>query len=184
MKLYIQNMVCLRCKMMVKVKLDEMGITYKSVELGEIDLANKITGKKLDEIRKCLLTLGLVLIEDQKAILVEKINALVIAMIHDDDELPSVKYSVYISEKLHHNYTYLANLFSEIKGCTLESFIIMHKIERAKELIVYDDLSLADIAYRLHYSSPAHLSNQFKKVTGLTPSFFKELKRKRMRSVE
>lgn len=111
MKLYIQNMVCLRCKMMVKLKPDEIGIKYKTVELGEVDLVDKITSEKLNEFKECLLTLGLVLIEDQKAILVKKIKSLVIDMIHHSIELPAVKYSVYISEKLHHNYTYLANLF-------------------------------------------------------------------------
>ncbi len=180
MKLYIQNMVCLRCKIMVKAKLQELGIGYKRVDLGEIEIYEKLPEDKLYQLKECLLTMGLKLIEDQKAVLVEKIKSLIIEMVHYEDEFPNVKHSCYISEKLHHNYTYLANLFSEIKGCTLESFIIMHKIERAKEMILFDDISLTEIAYKLNYSSVGHLSNQFKKVTGLTPSFFKKIKQKRL----
>ena len=179
MKLYIQNMVCLRCKMMVKVKLEELDIVYRRVDMGEIELVDLLSEEKLYELKECLLTMGLKLIEDQKAVLVEKIKALIIEMVFYEDEFPNVKHSCYISEKLHHNYTYLSNLFSEIKGCTLESFIILKKIERVKELIVHEDLSLTDIAYKLNYSSVAHLSNQFKKVTGLNPSFFKKLRKKR-----
>ncbi len=177
-------MVCLRCKMMVKAKLEELNIAYTHVDLGEIELDGKLSDSKLSELRESLRAIGLELIENQKAILVEKIKALVIEMVHYEDEFPNVKMSVYFSEKLHHNYTYLATLFSEIKGCTLESYIIRHKIEKVKELIVHDDISLTEIAYRLNYSSMAHLSAQFKKVTGLTPSFFKKIKLKRLRPVE
>ena len=124
------------------------------------------------------------LLEDKKSILIEKIKNVITEMIHHSDELPKVNYSDYISQKLEYDYTYLANTFSEVKGITIQQYIILHKIERVKELILYDELSLSEISYKLHYSSPAHLSNQFKKVTGLTPSFFKKMKQKRNRNLE
>lgn len=175
-------MVCLRCKMMVKAKLEELDISYKRVEIGEVELTEEISDTKMKELNKCLHSMGLSIIEDKKSVLVEKIKALIIEMVYYEDEFPNVKHSWYISEKLHLNYTYLANLFSEIKGCTLESFIIKHKVERAKELIVHENLSLTEVAYKLNYSSVAHLSSQFKKVTGLKPSFFKKLKQTRSHS--
>ena len=126
-----------------------------------------------------MLESGLELIEDKKAVIIEKIKNVIIEMIHYEDEIPKVNFSDYLSSKLNYNYTYLANLFSETEAITIEHYIIMHKIERVKELIVYDDLNLSEIAWKLHYSSVAHLSHQFKKVTGLTPSFFKSLKNKK-----
>ncbi len=183
-KLYIQNMVSLRCKMLVKATLDRLDLHYVNVELGEVDLRNHPTEEQLQLLRSELLTSGLVLMENQRAILVEKIKAVIIEMVHYADEFPRVKHSVYISEKLHYNYTYLANLFSEVKGITLEQYIIIHKIEKVKELILYDEMNLSEIAFKLNYSSSAHLSNQFKKITGLTPSFFKKLKEKRQKPLE
>ena len=177
-------MVSLRCKMLVKAKLEELHLGYTSIDLGEIDLVKEISEEKRVQLKDSLLQSGLVLMDDLKAILVEKIKAVVVEMVHYADEFPTVKHSVYIGEKLHHNYTYLANLFSEVKGITLERFIILHKIEKVKELILYDELNLTEIAYKLNYSSSAHLSNQFKKITGLTPTFFKKLKEKRQHPLE
>jgi AraC-like DNA-binding protein len=143
-----------------------------------------ITEKQREQLSKNLLKSGLELLEDKKSILIEKIKNVITEMIHYSDVLPKVNYSDYISEKLGYDYTYLANTFSEVKGMTIQQFIIIHKIEKVKELILYDELSLAEISYRLHYSSPAHLSNQFKKITGLTPSFYKKMKQKRDKNLE
>ena len=183
-KLYIKNMVSASCKMLVKTALDEMGISYKTIDLGEVEFEDSIDTAKLQLLKNRLLKWGLVVLDDHRAILVEQIKVTIIDMVHYRDEYPDLKHSVYISEKLHKNYTYLSNLFSEVKGIKLESFIIQHKIEKVKELILYNELSLTEIAYKLNYSSSAHLSNQFKKITGLTPSFFKKLKQKRLRPLE
>jgi AraC-like DNA-binding protein len=184
MRLYIKNMVSIRCKLLVRSELERLNIPYKTVELGEVELEENITEQKREELRNALLVSGLVLMEDKKSILVEKIKTIIIEMIHYTDELPKVNYSVYISKKLNLNYTYLANLFAEVKGTTIEHFIITHKIERVKELIIYDELSLTEIAALMQYSSVAHLSKQFKKITGLTPSYFKHLKNKRRNPLE
>jgi AraC-like DNA-binding protein len=170
--------------MLVKSELEKLDLRYKTVELGEVELEENISDQKREELRQALLKSGLLLMEDKKSILVEKIKTIIIEMIHYADELPKVNYSVYISEKLNLNYTYLANLFAEVKGTTIEHFIITHKVERIKELIIYDELSLTDIASLMQYSSVAHLSKQFKKITGLTPSHFKQLKNKRRNPLE
>ena len=127
---------------------------------------------------------GLELLDDKKSILIERIKSVIIEMIHYSDEVPKVNYSDYISQKLDYDYTYLSNVFSEVKGTTIQQFIINHKIEKVKELLLYDELNLTEISYRLHYSSVAHLSNQFKKVTGLSPTLFKTLKSKRVLNLE
>jgi AraC-like DNA-binding protein len=184
MKLYIKNMVSIRCKMLVKSELERLNLPYKTVELGEVELEEIISDQKREELKQALLMSGLVLMEDKKSVLVEKIKTIIIEMIHYTDELPKINYSMYISQKLNLNYTYLANLFAEVKGTTIEQFIIIHKIERVKELIIYDELSLTDIAALMQYSSVAHLSKQFKKITGLTPSHFKQLKNKRRNPLE
>ncbi len=184
MKLYIKYMVSLRCKMMVKEELKKLGIKYVVVDLGLVEVVEEITNKQREQLSKNLLKSGLELLENKKSILIEKIKNVIIEMIHYSDDLPKVNYSDRISEKLGYNYTYLANTFSEVKGLTIQQFIIIHKIEKVKELILYDELSLAEISYRLHYSSPAHLSNQFKRITGLTPSFYKKMKRKRNENLE
>ena len=184
MKLYIKNMVSIRCKMVVKAELDKLKISYALVELGEVEITKDLSAEEHSQLKSALLQSGLELMDDQRAVLVEKIKNIIIEMIHYADELPKVKNSVYISGKLNQDYNHLANLFSEVKGITIEQFIIMHKIERAKELIIYNELSLTEIAYKLHYSSSAHLSAQFKKVTGLTPSFFKSLKHKRRTALD
>jgi AraC-like DNA-binding protein len=183
-KLYIKFMVSLRCKMMVKEELSKLGINYVVLDLGVVEVLEDITLEQRVELKKNLLKSGLELLDDKRSILIERIKNVIIEMIHHTDELPKVNYSDYISEKLDYDYTYLANTFSEVKGITIQQFIIINKIERAKELLIYDELSLTEISYKLHYSSVAHLSNQFKKITGLTPTFYKELKDKRKLNLE
>lgn len=177
-------MVSLRCKMMVKEELKKLGLKYVIVDLGMVEILEDITSEKRDKLKKNLLKSGLELLDDKKSILIEKIKSVIIELIHYNDELPDVNYSDYISEKLDYDYTYLANTFSEVKGITIQQFIIINKIERVKELLLYDELNLTEISYKLHYSSVAHLSNQFKKVTGLTPTFYKNLKKKRNQNLE
>jgi AraC-like DNA-binding protein len=184
MKLYIKYMVSIRCKMVVKSELDKLGLSYGAVDLGEVQIKGNITPEQRTQLKVALLKSGLELMDDKKAILIEKIVNVIIEMVHYEDELPKVNFSDYLSEKLNYDYTYLANLFSETKGITIEHFIILHKIERVKELIIYDELTLSEIAWRLHYSSVAHLSHQFKKITGLTPSFFRSLKHKKRSTLE
>ena len=178
MKLYIKYMVSIRCKMVVKAELEKLGLTYGVVEFGEVEIAEKISSATREQLKSGLLKSGLELMDDKKAILIEKIKSVIIEMVHYADDKPKTN-SDYLTEKLSYDYTYLANLFSEVTGVTIEYFIIAHKIERVKELLIYDELNLTEISYKLNYSSVAHLSTQFKKVTGLTPSFFKELKKKR-----
>jgi AraC-like DNA-binding protein len=173
MKLYIKNMVCQRCKMAVRQELQKLGLQPLSVELGEVELEEAPDAAKTEEIEEALNAIGFELIDDKKSRVIEKIKSLVIELIHQSDEQTRLKYSEYISNKLHYEYTYLSKLFSEVEGTTIEQYIIAQKIEKVKELLVYDELSLSEIAYKLGYSSVAHLSAQFKKVTGLTPSFFK-----------
>jgi YesN/AraC family two-component response regulator len=177
-------MVSLRCKLLVKEELHKLGIIYYSVDLGVIETPEAISQEQHDTLKENLLKSGLELLDDHKSILIEQIKNVVIEMIHFSNELPKVNYSDYISEKLGYNYTYLSNLFSEVKGITLQQFIIMHRIEKVKELLLYDELNLTEISYRLQYSSVAHLSNQFRKITGLTPSSYKQLKRKRRGNLE
>ena len=173
----------MRCQMLVKEELKKLGLHY-IVEMGQADIMEDITEDQREQIRIALLRSGLELMDDKRAILIEKIKKVVIEMVHYTDELPKVNFSDYLSEKLDYDYTYLANLFSEIQGTTIEKFIISHKIERVKELIIYGELNLTEIAWNMHYSSVAHLSNQFKKITGLTPSHFKNLKNKRRNPIE
>ena len=184
MNLYIKYMVSLRCKMMVKEELKTLGLHYVSVDLGMVEIMEEMTQEQHDLLKKNLLKSGLELLDDKRSILIEKIKNVIIEMIHYSYELPTDNYSEYISKKLNYDYTYLSNIFSEVKGITIQQFIINHKIERVKELLLYDELNLTEISYRLHYSSVAHLSNQFKKVTGLSPSFYKQLKQKRQGNLE
>jgi len=177
-------MVSLRCKMMVKQELKNLGLKFVVIELGMVEVLEDITEAQHLQLQINLNKSGLELLDDKKSILVEKIKSVIVEMIHYSDEVPKVNCSDYISEKLHHDYTYLANIFSEVKGITIQQFIIMHKIEKVKELLLYDELSLTEISYQLHYSSVAHLSNQFKKITGLTPSFYKQLRNKRKSNLE
>jgi AraC-like DNA-binding protein len=184
MKLYIKYMVSLRCKMLVKAELENMGLHYRTVDLGEADIEETLDQDQTETLKKNLARSGLELMDDKKAILIERVKNVVVEMVHYADEYPKTKNSVYISEKLHHDYTYIANLFSEATGITIEHFIILHKIEKAKELLLYNELNLTEIAWQLNYSSVAHLSNQFKKVTGLTPTYYKKLGQKRRNSLE
>lgn len=177
-------MVSLRCKTLVKSELDKLGLHYKVVELGEVEIEEDITDKQKDQLQTALFQSGLELMDDKKAMLIEKIKNVIVEMVHYENEVPKIKNSNYIGSKLNHNYTYLANLFAEATGTTIEHYIIIHKIERAKELIIYDELTLTEIAWKLNYSSVSHLSNQFKKITGLTPTYFKQLKNKRRTTLE
>mgnify|MGYP003495635635 FL=1 len=177
-------MVSIRCKMLVKEELKNLGLHYIAVDLGEVEIMENITAEQRATIKADLLQSGLELLDNKKAILIETIKGVIIEMIHYTDELPKINFSNYLSEKLQYDYTYLANLFSETEATTIEHFIILHKIERVKELIIYDELNLTEISRKLHYSSVAHLSHQFKKITGLTPSFFKSLKNKKRSTLE
>ena len=184
MRLLIKNMVSLRCKMIVKAELEKMNLQFTVMELGEVEIIGELSSKQEQELKTALLKSGLELLEDKKSMLIEKIKNIVVEMIHYADEPPVLNFSAYLSEKLDYDYNYLSNLFSEVKGTTIEHFIISHKIERAKELLIYNELTLTQIAEKLHYSNVSHLSNQFKKVTGLTPSFFKNMKHKRLIALE
>ncbi|MDB5281007.1 MAG: helix-turn-helix transcriptional regulator [Bacteroidota bacterium] len=179
MKLYIKNMVSISCKMIVKAELEKLGLSYHAVELGEIEIKNAITETQHHELKVALSGFALELMDDKKVLLVEKIKNAVIDLVHYSEEPPKTTFSVYLSNKLNYDYTYLANLFSQITGDGIEHFHISRKIERAKELIIYNELTLTQISSKLNYSSVSHLSNQFKKFTGLTPSAFKKLKHKR-----
>ncbi len=177
-------MVSIRCKMLVKSQLEKLNLRYTTVELGEVNLIDKITTEQRDLLNTALKRSGLELMDDKRSMLIEKIKNIIIEMVHYADEPPRIKFSSFLSEKLDHDYTYLANLFSEVQGITIEKFVIAHKIERVKELLVYNELNLTEIAYLMHYSSVAHLSAQFKKATGLTPSHFKQLREKRRTMLE
>lgn len=177
-------MVSLRCKMMVKAELEKLGLHYVTLDLGMVEVMEEITPDQREQLRVNLLKSGLELLDDKRSILIDKIKSLIIEMVYYSVELPKTNYSDYISEKLDYDYNYLSNVFSEVKGITIQQFIIMHKIEKVKELLLYDELNLTQISYKLHYSSVAHLSNQFKKVTGLSPSFYKQLKEKRQSNLE
>ncbi len=172
-------MVSIRCKMMVRAELNKLGLNFSGIELGSVEIEGDLTSDQRETLRLNLLALGLELMDDKRAILVEKIKNVIIEMVYHAAERPKTNFSDYLTSQLHYDYTYLANLFSEVTGTTIEHYIIAHKIEHVKELIVYDELNLTEIAFKLNYSSVAHLSNQFKKVTGLTPSFFKKLKQKK-----
>ncbi len=156
-----------------------LSLPYNSIDLGVVELSKDITAEEYSRLKNMLLLAGLELLDDKRSIMIERIKNVIVEMIHYSDEPPSTNYSDYISYKMGYDYTYLANMFSEVKGMTIQQFIITHKIEKAKELLLYDELNLTEIAYKLNYSSVAHLSAQFKKVTGLTPTFYKNLKYKK-----
>ena len=177
-------MVCIRCQMVVKAELEKLGLSYLDVKIGEAELISDISKEQMKQLDFALRKSGLHVMDNKKSIIVEKIKNAIIELVHYTDEQLKGNLSVYLSEKLDYDYTYLANLFSEVKGITIEKFYLTHKIEKVKELIVYDELNLTEIAYKMHYSSVAHLSNQFKKYTGLTPSHFKKLKDKRRSTLE
>lgn len=177
-------MVSERCKMVVRNELEKLEVKYAYLDLGEVNLLKTLSANKKELLKIGLHKSGLELMDDKNAMIVEKIKNIVVEMVHYSDEMPKVNFSVYLSEKLSRDYHSLSELFSRTKGITIEQYIILHKIERAKELLMYDELTLSEIAFKMHYSSVAHLSNQFKKMTGLTPSFFKSLNRKNRKTLE
>lgn len=184
MKIFIRNMVSLRCKLLVKSELDNLAIRYSSIELGEVAIPDNLSAKKQQLLKEVLLRSGLEVLDDGRAILIERIKNLIVEMVHYTDEVPLLNFSSYLSQKLNLSYHYLSNVFSETKGITIEHYVILHKIERVKELLIYDELTLTEISYKLNYSSVAHLSSQFKKITGLTPTFFKSLKHQKRNLLE
>ena len=184
MKLFIKYMVSNRCKMLVKEELKKLGLHFVVVDLGEVDIMETLTLYQRSQLKEALLESGLELMDDKRAVLIEKIKTVIINMVHHSDEIPKMNFSNFLSEKLNQDYTYLSNLFSEVQGTTIEHFIIAHKTERIKELIIYDELNITDIARKVNYISVAHLSSQFKKVTGLSPTHFKQLKVKKRSPIE
>ena len=184
MKIYIKNMACESCKVVVKDALEELAISPVKVELGEIETKEELSDEEKKELNSKIKKVGLELLENKQGVLIEKIRKVMIDYVYKSDEKPNVKFSVLISEELNHSYTYLANFFSEVEATTIEQFIIALKIERIKELIIFGEDTLSEIADKLHYSSVAHLSAQFKKATGLTPSHFKALKEKRRITIQ
>jgi AraC-like DNA-binding protein len=179
-------MVSIRCKMVVKSELEKLGLNYTNVELGEAEIIEGVSAGQLADLNMALKKSGLELMDDKKSILIEKIKNVIVELVHYSDSVEplQINFSNYLAGKLNYDYTYLSNLFSEVQGTTIEHFIIVHKIERVKELLVYGELNLSEIAYKLHYSSVQHLSRQFKKITGLTPSHFKQLRNKRLDNLE
>ncbi len=169
---------------MVREELKKLGLHFMVVDLGEVEIMEDITAEQRTELQNALLESGLELMDDKRAILIEKIKNVIIDMVHHSEEVIKTNFSEYLTSKLDYDYTYLANLFSEVQGTTIAQFLISHKVERIKELIIYDELSISEIAWKMNYSSVAHLSNQFKKVTGLTPSHFRQLKNKRRSPIE
>jgi AraC-like DNA-binding protein len=170
--------------MVVKTELKNLGLHFIVVDLGEVEIMEEITGEQRKLLQIALLESGLELMDDKRAILIEKIKKVIIEMVHHSDEIIKTNFSDYLSEKLDYDYTYLANLFSEVQGTTIEQFIISHKVERIKELIIYGELNISEIAWKMNYCTVSHLSNQFKKVTGLSPYHFKKLKNKRRSPIE
>lgn len=184
LKIYVKYMVSARCKMAVKEELRKLGLHFILINLGEVEIMENISAEQREQLKTALLGSGLELMDDKRAVLMERIKNVVIEMVHHSDEKIKTNFSDFLSEKLNYNYTYLANLFSEVQGTTIEQFIISHKIELIKELIMYGELNITEIAWKLNYSSVAHLSTQFKKVTGLSPSHFKQLRNKNRTPIE
>ena len=184
MKLHIKNMVCDRCKMVVKAELEKMGYHPFSVELGEVMFKKELSPEEKTKLNKNLQTVGFELIDDKKSRLIEKIKNLIIELVHRQDSTLKINLSDYLSSQLNHDYNYMTNLFSEVEGTTIEKYFIGQKIEKVKELLVYDELTLSEIAWQLNYSSVAHLSSQFKKVTGLTPSHFKNIRAQKRKPLD
>lgn len=184
MLLHIKNMVCNRCKILIKDELTKFGLHPTSIELGEVEIKEELNSNEKDELNNVLQSFGFDLIDNKKSLLIEKIKNTIVDLVHYSDDHLKTNFSQYISNKLHHDYSYLSNLFSEVEGTTIEKYFIAQKIEKVKELLKYDELSLSEIADRLGYSSVAYLSNQFKKQTGLTPSFYKTLKQNRRKNLD
>lgn len=177
-------MACESCKLVVKDALKELDISPVKVELGEIETKEDVSDDKKEQLNNKIKKAGLELLEKKQGVLIEKIRKVMIDYVYKSDDKPNIKFSVLLSKELNYSYTYLANFFSEVEAITIEQFIIALKIERIKELIIFGEDTLSEISYKLHYSSVAHLSAQFKKVTGLTPSHFKALKQKRRITIQ
>ena len=177
-------MVCVRCKMALEAELDKRALQYSIIKYGELEIRTPLSDEMKESLTQSLLARGLELMEDNRETLIEKIKTLIVEVVHHTEEPLPIKFSLYLSEKLNYNYNYLSNLFSETKGITIEHFIISHKIERVKALLVYNELNLTEIARKLMYKNVAHLSNQFKKVTGISPSSFKKLKGNKLQMLE
>lgn len=184
MRLYIKNMVCSRCKMVVQAELENAGLQPLHVELGEIEIKEAPTTLQHTQLDAALKKLGFELIDDKKSRIIEKIKTLIVTLIHHSDQYININLSHYLSASLNYEYGYLSNLFSEVEGITVEKYFIAQKIEKVKELLMYDELSLSEIAHRFNYSSVAYLSAQFKKTTGLTPTFFKSMKEHKRKNIE
>lgn len=182
--LFIKNMVCNRCIMVVQNEMDKLGLNAKNIKLGEVTLDRELSGEERIALDKMLTNVGFELIDDRKSRIIEQIKTVIINLVHHQKSDKKYNLSNVLSEKLHHDYSYLSNLFSEVEGTTIEKYFIAQKIEKVKELLVYDELTLSEIAYRLNYSSVAYLSNQFKKVTGLTPSHFKQIKEDKRKALD
>ena len=182
--LYIKNMVSIRCQMAVKSELERLGINYTKVEVGEVEIISKVSKDQLYSLAAALKLIGLELMVNNKLILVERIKTIIIDHIHNSEGQLKINFSDFLSKKLNYNFNYLSNLFIEVKGTSIEQYFLSHKIEKVKELLVYDELNLTEIAWKLNFNSVSHLSNQFKKRTGLTPSHFKNLKTKKRTSLE
>jgi AraC-like DNA-binding protein len=184
MKIYIKNMVSNTCKLVVKDALNKLNLHYIFINLGEVEIMENISKNQREELKAYLQKMGLELTNDKKTILIEKVKDTIVEMIHYADDMIKVNFSDYLSEKLNYDYTYLSNLFSEVQGTNIQNFVLLLKVERVKELITYDELTISEIAYKMNYSSVAHLSNQFKKVTGFSPTYFKHLREKRRNAIE
>jgi AraC-like DNA-binding protein len=184
MNLYIKNMVCNRCIMVVRSELEKLGHKPVSVELGEVEIPGELSANEKQRLTVALQDLGFDLIDDKKSRLIERIKNLIVELVHENNGELKTNLSEFLSSELNHDYHYLSNLFSEVEGTTIEKYFIAQKIEKVKELLVYDELSLSEIAHRLNYSSVAYLSSQFKRVTGLTPSHFKNIRSLRRKPLD
>lgn len=184
MKIYVKNMACESCKIFVKEALDELGIPLVKVDLGEIETKEDVSDIEKLKLNAKIKKAGLELLEKKQGVLIEKIRKVAIEYVCNSDNEPPIKFSAFLSHELNHSYTYLANFFSEVEATTIEQFIISLKVERIKELIIFGEHTFSEIAHKLNYSSAAHLSSQFKKATGLTPSHFKALKEKRRTTIQ
>ncbi|WP_421796606.1 helix-turn-helix domain-containing protein [Haliscomenobacter sp.] len=182
--LFVKNMVCNRCKMVLRTELAKLGVEPIRIDLGEVQLETELSTAQKQTLSQNLQVLGFELIDDKKSRVIERIKTIIIELVHQQNSALSKNLSVYLTEALHYEYSYLSNLFTAVEGTTIEQYFITQKIERVKELLVYDELSLNEIAYQLNYSSVAHLSNQFKKITGLTPSHFRQLKDKKRKALD
>lgn len=176
MKLFIKNMVSITCKIVVKHEFEKIGLCCSSIKLGEVEVIGTVSQAQYDQLKNALQKFGLELMSDKKNLLVEKIKNAIVELVHYSDESIKINFSDYLSTKLNYDYTFMSNQFSQVQGTSIQKHLILHKIERVKELLMYDELNITEIAHKLNYSSVAHLSTQFKKVTGLTPSYFKEFK--------